>query len=421
VPEAATTAHRGLTAWRDRILEGGVAQEDDAEQRLLKRVATGAACALLIFSISWLVGGFFPFRPLSLAVSAMFSSAVVGSLISFIRGKDFRRFAFRLLVAGLLVTFLGQITLGGFAGSSASATWGLVAPVSAELIFGPRRAVRWFATYLLIVGVLVVADPLVRPLASTPYPVGLAFFALNAAGPAAFSFVMLRYVDARRRNAQARNEQLLLNMMPAAIADRLRAGEGTIAEHHGAVSVLFADVVDFTPFSERAAPGEVVRFLDELFSDFDAIAERNGLEKIKTIGDAYMAVAGVPEPMTDHAGAALATALDMQEAMRHRRDPDGRPIHLRVGIASGPAVAGVIGRRRFAYDLWGDTVNTASRMESAGIPDCIQVTAATYEFLRDRYPFRRRDGVPIKRKGTMTTYLLKPPESDRAGGELAAN
>jgi adenylate cyclase len=397
-----------LRTWLDRAVSIGAAPDDDPETRLLKRVASGASWMLLLFSLAWWVGGFFPFRPLSLVVSLGFFSAVGGSLVRFATSKDLRRFVLVLLASGLVVTLLGQLTLGGFAGSSAAAAWGIVAPVSAELVLGPRRAFRWFATYLGIIAVLVIADPLVLSLANTPYPMGLAFFALNMVGPAGISFVMLRYIDAQRRDAQEQSDRLLLNVLPAPIAARLRAGEATIAEQHADVSVLFADVVDFTPFSERAEPADVVRLLDRLFSAFDAVAERHGLEKIKTIGDAYMAVAGIPQPVPDHASAAVAMALEMHEQAARERDPQGRPIRLRIGIASGPVVAGVIGRRKFAYDLWGDTVNTASRMESAGVPGCLQVTPATFALTGDRYPFRRRDDVAVKGKGSMTTYLLDP-------------
>jgi adenylate cyclase len=397
-----------LRSWLERAIGIGVLPDDDAETRLVKRVSTGAAWVILLFSVSWWVGGFFPFRPLSLLVSVGFFLVIATSLIRFARGKDLRSFAVALLASGLVVTLLGQVTLGGFAGASAAAAWGIVAPVSAELVFGPRRALRWFGTYLAILVVLVVADPFVLSLANTPYPMGLAFYGLNMAGPAAISFGMLRYTDAQRREAQEQSDRLLLNVLPAPIAARLRAGEATIAEQHADVSVLFADVVDFTPFSERSEPAEVVRLLDRLFSAFDAVAERHGLEKIKTIGDAYMAVAGIPQPVPDHASAAVAMALEMHEQAARERDPQGRPIRLRIGIASGPVVAGVIGRRKFAYDLWGDTVNTASRMESAGVPGCLQVTPATFALAGDRYPFRRRDDVAVKGKGSMTTYLLDP-------------
>jgi class 3 adenylate cyclase len=170
--------------------------------------------------------------------------------------------------------------------------------------------------------------------------------------------------------------------------------------------VLFADVVDFTPFAEHTTPDRVVDVLDEVFSTFDDLAQRHGLEKIKTIGDAYMVVAGLPEPRVDHADAMAEMALDMQEHLGRLCETLGLELAIRAGMASGPVFAGVIGRHKFIYDLWGDTVNTASRMEPNSPPGRIQVTAATYERVRDRYRFEERGEIEVKGKGRLMAYLL---------------
>jgi class 3 adenylate cyclase len=208
------------------------------------------------------------------------------------------------------------------------------------------------------------------------------------------------------RAEQERSEGLLLNVLPAPIAARLKRGEAVIADGFAEVTVLFADLVDFTRRSQETSPERVVRLLDDLFSAFDRLAERHGLEKIKTIGDAYMVVGGLPEPRPDHAEAVADMALDLREEVARHRDPGGRPLALRIGIDSGPVVAGVIGRRKFSYDLWGDTVNTASRMESHGVAGCIQVTERTWRRLRDRYRFERRGPVQVKGKGELVTWFL---------------
>jgi class 3 adenylate cyclase len=208
------------------------------------------------------------------------------------------------------------------------------------------------------------------------------------------------------RAEQERSERLLLNVLPAPIAARLKRGEAVIADGFAEVTVLFADLVDFTGRSQETSPERVVRLLDDLFSAFDRLAERHGLEKIKTIGDAYMVVGGLPEPRPDHAEAVADMALDLREEVARHRDPGGRPLALRIGIDSGPVVAGVIGRRKFSYDLWGDTVNTASRMESHGAAGCIQVTERTWRRLRDRYRFERRGPVQVKGKGELVTWFL---------------
>jgi class 3 adenylate cyclase len=208
------------------------------------------------------------------------------------------------------------------------------------------------------------------------------------------------------RAEQDRSEQLLGNVLPGPIADRLKRGEEVIADGFPEVTVLFADLVDFTRRSQRSRPERVVRVLDDLFSALDRLAERHGLEKIKTIGDAYMVAGGLPEPRPDHAQAVAEMALALREEVPRHRDPDGRPLAVRIGIDTGPVVAGVIGRRKFSYDLWGDTVNTASRMESRGVPGCIQVTERTYRRLRDRYRFQRRGPIQVKGKGTQDTWFL---------------
>jgi class 3 adenylate cyclase len=216
------------------------------------------------------------------------------------------------------------------------------------------------------------------------------------------------------RQEQAKAENLLLNILPRSIADKLKAEAQPIADHVGAASILFADVVDFTVWSERLPPAEVVGYLDHLFSHFDELAERYGLEKIKTIGDCYMVAAGVPTPRLDHARALAYMALDMLEAMRLDDEVPHLGLELRVGINSGPVVAGVIGRKRFLYDLWGDAVNTASRMESHGTPGRIQITRATYELLADEFECEPRGTIAVKGKGEVETWYLIRPRDDRA-------
>ena len=205
---------------------------------------------------------------------------------------------------------------------------------------------------------------------------------------------------------QAKSERLLLNVLPGPIADRLRQKPGAIADGFEDISVLFADIVDFTKISARRSPGKVVGLLNEIFSGFDLLAEKYGLEKIKTIGDSYMVVGGLPTPRTDHAEAVAEMALDMQVEISRFTGDDGQIFRMRTGINTGPVVAGVIGRNKFIYDLWGDTVNTASRMESQGLPGCIQVTRQTYERLRGKYLFEERGVIHVKGKGEMPTYLL---------------
>jgi adenylate cyclase len=212
---------------------------------------------------------------------------------------------------------------------------------------------------------------------------------------------------------QEKSERLLRNILPASIAARLKQDQGIIAESFDDVTVLFADIVDFTSLSARITPAELIGLLNEIFSLFDYLAEQHELEKIKTIGDAYMVVGGLPAPRADHAAAVADMALDMLGAMAWVNAGHDDLFTLRIGIHSGPVIAGVIGTSKFAYDLWGDTVNMASRMESHGLPGRIQVSTATYQHLRKTHQFTARGPVKVKGKGAMRTYLLDRKRAPR--------
>lgn len=203
-----------------------------------------------------------------------------------------------------------------------------------------------------------------------------------------------------------RSEELLLNVLPASIAERLKQGEKPIADDFSEVSILFADIVGFTELSGRMQARDLVDLLNEIFSDFDRLADEHGLEKIKTIGDCYMVVAGLPQPRPDHAVAMARMAFAMQAKLAESRARRGHLLQIRVGIHSGPVVAGVIGHRKFTYDLWGDAVNTASRMESHGAPGEITVSSRTFELVREKYNGQERAPLEIKGKGVMTTWFL---------------
>lgn len=205
---------------------------------------------------------------------------------------------------------------------------------------------------------------------------------------------------------QEQSERLLLNVLPKPIAERLKQEDGAIADGFAEVTVLFADIVGFTQLANRLSPQELVALLNQVFSKFDHLAEQHGLEKIKTIGDAYMVVGGLPEVRTDHATAIAQMAIDMQQAIAQFNSETGESFSMRIGINTGPVVAGVIGIKKFIYDLWGDTVNIASRMESHGLPGCIQVTESTYAHLKYQYKFKHRGVIQVKGKGEMETYLL---------------
>lgn len=210
---------------------------------------------------------------------------------------------------------------------------------------------------------------------------------------------------------QENSERLLLSILPKPVAEQLKRDRSTIAESFAEASVLFADIVNFTEISNHRPAIEIVSLLNQIFSAFDHLAEQHGLEKIKTIGDAYMVVGGIPVVRPDHAEAIAEMALDMQKAIDEFNRTVGESISIRIGISTGPVVAGVIGTKKFIYDLWGDTVNTASRMESQGIPGCIQLTEATKHYIDHKYLLEERGTISIKGKGDMLTYILKGKKS----------
>jgi class 3 adenylate cyclase len=270
---------------------------------------------------------------------------------------------------------------------------------------GHRRWSLLVAAWFVITPLAYALSPLSH---DTRTPLTLLGDAMSNA--AMFAAVLVLGEAVRRGRAlqleQERSERLLLNVLPAPIAARLKAGEGVIADAFPEVTVLFADLVDFTRRSRQVRPAQVVAALNELFSAFDELAQRHGLEKIKTIGDAYMVAGGLPLPRPDHAQAIAELALAMQAEVARRADPSGQPLAVRIGIDTGPVAAGVIGTSKFSYDLWGDTVNTASRMESHGVPGCIQVTERTYQRLRDGYRLERRGPIQVRGMGEMVTYFL---------------
>ncbi len=295
------------------------------------------------------------------------------------------------------------------------------------LLFFPRRSRGPMVLTLATVGILwaatLVLFDVVPPLYA-PEPAALDEFRMtNVVGLQALLvvagvFFRRHYTaaEAALEEERERADRLLNDILPRPIAEQLKRAPTSIAQAHHDVTIVFADIVDFTRMSATMSPTEVVDMLNRIFTAFDAIAKKHGLEKIKTIGDAYMAAAGVPLPRSDHAAAAARMALDMLEVASTIPMPAGRTLRLRIGINSGPVVAGVIGTTKFIYDLWGDAVNTASRMESLGAPGAIQVTSATRDALGDAFIVEERGVVEVKGKGPMTTWMLRGQRATLAMG-----
>lgn len=317
-----------------------------------------------------------------------------------------------ILLAWLVLPLLLQISLGGFNSGSAAVLWSVAAPVG-SLFVAPRESVAWAAGFIATLLVGWVVEPWLDPVTGVTAEVTRTFFALNLAGVGVTVVVIirdfLRRLQAANRELeqeQTRSEGLLLNMLPASIAERLKAGEQTIADRLDEVTILFADLVGFTPMARDRPAEEIVDLLDEVVAQFDRLVERHQMEKIRTAGDGYMAVAGAPDPSANHPTRAADLALDMLETIRGHTDFSGNSLELRIGIDCGPVIAGVIGLKKFTYDVWGDAVNTASRMESHGVPGKIHVTERVRDRLQESHRFEDRGLIDVKGKGPMRTFFL---------------
>lgn len=387
--------------------------EDTLEVRIQKRVLV--AVSIVVGSIGVLWGSLYLVfgEPLAASIPWTYALGVGVSLLGFAVTGRYRVFRFTQLFLILLLPFMLQLALGGFADGSAVIIWSLLAPLGALAMWDRRQALNWFLVYVALVVAAQVIQTLLPTDNNLPEWVIASFFVANVVGASAVAFFALHYFVGQKDQAlellhieQDKSERLLLNVLPKEIAEILKEDDQTIATRFPAITVLFADVVGFTPLSQDLSPEDLVGVLNEVFSYFDALVDRYGLEKIRTIGDSYMVASGVPVPREDHAHALARMALDMVTYVSPTSGPATRPLVFRLGMSSGPVVAGVIGRAKFQYDVWGDTVNTASRMESHGVPGKIQLSPSTYDLVKDAFVCEPRGLVDVKGKGPMETWFL---------------
>ena len=317
----------------------------------------------------------------------------------------------------LFVPFVMQWAIGDFVSSSGVMLWAVLAPIGALIFHGEKESLPWIVAYLIFTGVSGALDYylLVDRHLKLPLQIVAVFFVLNFAAISTIIYYLVRHFIREKATSrlaleaeQGRSEKLLLNILPAPIAERLKRDERTIADGYADVCVLFADLVNFTKLSEEMSPNQIVALLNQIFSAFDELAENHGLEKIKTIGDAYMVAGGLNHHGDhDYVIATVEMANDMHAAIA-KLTPSGRePLALRVGIATGPAVAGVIGTKKFIYDLWGDTVNIASRIHGEAAVKTTLVDTTTYKRLYTRFTFSEPRRVALKGKGDVQIYELQ--------------
>ena len=313
-----------------------------------------------------------------------------------------------LLLGLLLENLAATVIVGGLIPSSLLIAFGFVVVVGALIALDNRAGFWWFLAYVVVIVLAVVLPERIEPIYEVE--ASEADIASVLIGTTILLYAGMAYFVRQRDRFQRESDTLLHNILPDEIAARLKSDKTMIADDYEAASVLFADVVGFTPMSADMSPPQLVGLLNAVFSIFDGLVAELGLEKIKTVGDEYMVASGVPHARSDHADAIARLALRIRDHTENN-EFDGNRISLRIGINSGPVVAGIVGTDKFSYDLWGDVVNTASRMESEGVPGSIQITSATYELIKNDFVCQPRGAVQVKGKGEMNTYFLLSPNS----------
>ena len=388
-----------LIAWVDRIgFDPRESSDASLQRRLIVLLSVGIVPAAAIWSAIYFAAG----APLAAAVPGSYTiiAPLNTLLFGWSRNLGFYRFSQLLMI--LLLPWLLMMCLGGFKESSAVIIWAALCPLASLLVANLRETVAWIAGFVALLVVSAVLQPYLTPV-GLPEAFITWFFVLNLGSVVALAFSLLYYFVGQRNFFQERSEMLLLNILPKEISEALKADQSTIAAHYEAASVLFADVVEFTPMSATMTPLSVVNLLNEVFQCFDGLVEKYDLEKIKTIGDCYMVAAGVPRERPDHATVLVQLALDMRDAVAARTFGD-RKLAFRIGVNSGPVVAGVIGRKKFIYDLWGSTVNMASRMESHGGRGIVQITRNTFDLVGEEFDCRPRGSIDVKGAGEIEVW-----------------
>jgi class 3 adenylate cyclase len=391
-----------------RVGEAVALDSDNEDERLRKAVMAFSVYLICFGGLFWGV----TYAALGLWWSAIIPLAyMVLSLLNIAllyRTKNDRFFLISQLSLILLLPFLLQWSAGGFVSSGGVMLWAILAPVGALMFHGIRASTRWFAAYLALVAVSALIDvPLADGAIEIPAMAVAVFFASNVIMVSTILFLVLRHFVSETEQAKRKSDGLLFHMLPPSIAQRLKDGESPIADRIEEVSVVFADIVDFTRLADELEPEDLVDLLNSVYGAFDHIADDLGVEKIRTVGDAYIAVAGIPQPRDDHARVAVEAATRMRDHLVHLGlQTTESPIEMRFGVHCGPVVAGVIGTQKLNYEVWGDTVNVASRMESTGFPSQVQVSEAIYSQINRYYELSQCGATDIKGKGRMNTYLV---------------
>jgi adenylate cyclase len=400
----------GLAAWAGRI---GATATDTNETALQKRLIVVLCAGTLPATVLWGAIYLLVHVPFAAAIPAFYSifTLVNTAFFAWSRNLEFYRFSQLLLI--LILPWLVTVALGGFRPSSVVIIWAALCPLGSLLLEEVKRTLLWIVGFVALLVATALLQPHLAP-ANLPPAFVTWFFVLNIGTVIAITFGLLHYFVARRNFFQERSEMLLLNILPREISEALKTEPRAIAADYHDTSILFADIVEFTPIAATMMPLSLVDLLNDVFECFDALVDKYDLEKIKTIGDCYMVAAGVPRPRADHAHVLVSFALDMQAEIA-RRTFGGRRLAFRIGINSGPVVAGVIGRKKFIYDLWGETVNMASRMESHGRSGAIQITRNTFDLVSGEFDCEAQGTIEVKGAGRVETWCVtgRKPAGER--------
>jgi len=415
----------GSDSLLDRLRTAGIDPGDSDELRLNKSLLMFATGLASVASMLWLVIYWSLGPQFSSNLPFAFQILLATNLAIYIRWGNFDFFRVSQLALFLFFPFVVQWSIGNFISASGITIWGLLAPVGAILFIGAREGFAWFIAYLFLLAMsgsfdYYLADVELQTKTQIPIRTAVVFFALNFAAVSTIVFLLLRFATIEKQRAQARlseahrllqieqerSERLLLNILPGPVAERLKSSNQTIADGFADVTVMFADIVNFTHIAEGMAPTQVFAMLNRIFSSFDELAEKFGLEKIKTIGDAYMVAGGLNDGDTDYSAAIADMALAMRDILRNDFTVNESHLEVRIGIGTGPVVAGVVGKKKFIYDLWGDTVNIASRITSEGVPGMIQVDATTHRRLKEHFDFHEPQTIYLKGKGETEVHRI---------------
>ena len=409
------------------------AQEDKLHRDLLIFASAFMNLAVVLWlAIYWIMGLHF-----STTVPLTYQVISVASLAHFLKYKNFEIFRFIQLSLFLFAPFIMQWSIGSSVTASGVMLWALLAPIGALVVKGWRDSIPWFIAYMMMTVVSGFFDYYLgsgNDGGVEMKTIGF-FFALNFAAMSSIIYFLVRYfvvemdkirsqLDQQHQllaEEQKKSERVLLNVLPSSIAQRLKNHQGLIADGHADVTVMFADLVNFTQLTESLSPEQMVGLLNTIFSGFDQLCEKYGVEKIKTIGDAYMAVGGLNHDSADYTNDIADMALEMRSFVTNHPELSGFNLDIHSGIATGPVVAGVIGTKRFIYDLWGDTVNVASRLTDEAVEGVIQVDKTTYNRIRYGYAFEPPATITVKGKGEMVMYRLTARLSGEATGRFSAS